>query len=98
MPLLTANTISNAEDYLRDLGKVRRIGYAMDDGENEVDGEVCGRSASSLARAASTALSLSALASRLAAPTYPGGRQPLKEVAAESVARYVPYPHAVRPL
>jgi IclR family transcriptional regulator, acetate operon repressor len=38
MPRRTANTITAADDYLAELAKVRRIGYAVDNGENEVDG------------------------------------------------------------
>jgi IclR family acetate operon transcriptional repressor len=34
----TTNTITNVDDYLSELGKVRRRGYAVDDGENDVDG------------------------------------------------------------
>lgn len=37
MPL-TANTITTVEDYLEELTKVRRRGFAVDDGENDVDG------------------------------------------------------------
>jgi IclR family acetate operon transcriptional repressor len=37
-PAVTANTITMVDDYLRELAKVRRIGYATDNGENEVDG------------------------------------------------------------
>ncbi|MBS2547999.1 IclR family transcriptional regulator [Catenulispora sp. NL8] len=38
MPARTANTITTPEDYLNELGRVRRLGYAFDDGENEIDG------------------------------------------------------------
>lgn len=38
MPPLTANTITNMEDYLAELARVRRAGFAADNGENEVDG------------------------------------------------------------
>ena len=34
----TANTITDTEDYLAELTKVQRVGYAVDNGENEVDG------------------------------------------------------------
>lgn len=34
----TANTITTPDDYLTELTRVRRAGYAVDDGENEVDG------------------------------------------------------------
>lgn len=38
MPRRTANTITNVEDYLADLSRVKRTGYAVDNGENELDG------------------------------------------------------------
>lgn len=38
MPSRTANTITEAEDYLAELARVCRVGYAVDNGENEVDG------------------------------------------------------------
>lgn len=34
----TANTITTPDDYLTELARVKRVGYAVDDGENEVDG------------------------------------------------------------
>jgi IclR family acetate operon transcriptional repressor len=34
----TTNTITSVEDYLDDLTKVRRRGYAIDDRENDIDG------------------------------------------------------------
>ncbi len=34
----TANTITAPDDYLTELARVKRVGYAVDDGENEVDG------------------------------------------------------------
>jgi IclR family transcriptional regulator, acetate operon repressor len=34
----TANTITSPDDYLAELARVKRAGYAVDDGENEVDG------------------------------------------------------------
>lgn len=34
----TANTITTVDDYIDELVKVRRVGYALDDGENEADG------------------------------------------------------------
>jgi IclR family acetate operon transcriptional repressor len=34
----TPNTITSVEDYIAELAKVRRVGYALDNGENEVDG------------------------------------------------------------
>ena len=38
MPARTVNTITSAEDYLAELANVRRVGHALDNGENEVDG------------------------------------------------------------
>lgn len=38
MPKLTASTITDPDAYLRDLHRVRRMGYALDNGENEEDG------------------------------------------------------------
>lgn len=38
MPGVTPNTITTVEDYLAELARVRRLGYAVDNGENEVDG------------------------------------------------------------
>ncbi|WP_435582725.1 IclR family transcriptional regulator [Amycolatopsis thermoflava] len=37
-PPRTANTITSADDFLDELTKVRRLGYAVDNGENEIDG------------------------------------------------------------
>lgn len=38
MPAVTPNTITGVDDYLAELARVRRLGYAVDNGENEVDG------------------------------------------------------------
>ncbi|WP_116998966.1 IclR family transcriptional regulator [Desertimonas flava] len=38
MPARTENSIVSVEDYLTELAKVRRLGYALDNGENEIDG------------------------------------------------------------
>lgn len=38
MPRCTDNTITTVDDYLAELTKVKRVGYAVDNGENEVDG------------------------------------------------------------
>lgn len=38
LPARTANTITSLEGYLEELAKVRRAGYAVDNGENEEDG------------------------------------------------------------
>lgn len=34
----TPHTITTVDDYINELAKVRRLGFAMDDGENEIDG------------------------------------------------------------
>jgi IclR family transcriptional regulator, acetate operon repressor len=79
MPALTANTITNIDDYLGDLAKVRRIGYAMDDGENEVDGRCV--AVPILPSRLPAALSLSAPASRLPLQQVDEVATCLKEVA-----------------
>lgn len=38
MPRHTPNTLTDPEDYLEELNRVRRLNYAVDNGENEVDG------------------------------------------------------------
>lgn len=38
MPARTANTITTLDSYLDELIRVRRVGYALDNGENEIDG------------------------------------------------------------
>jgi IclR family acetate operon transcriptional repressor len=38
MAPLTTATITDAQEYLRDLARVRRRGFALDRGENEVGG------------------------------------------------------------
>jgi len=38
MPARTINTITSASDYVAELANVRRVGHALDNGENEVDG------------------------------------------------------------
>lgn len=68
MPRLTPNTIDRIDDYLAELAKVRRLGYAMDNGENEIDGR-CLAVAIPHTRIPA-ALSLSA----------PAGRFPLQDV------------------
>lgn len=62
MATRTARTITTPEAYLRELERVRTAGYAIDDGENEIEGRCvaiyvpgCGRQ---------VAISLSAVASR----------------------------------
>jgi IclR family transcriptional regulator, acetate operon repressor len=34
----TPNTITNIDDFISELARIRRVGYAMDNGENEIDG------------------------------------------------------------
>jgi IclR family acetate operon transcriptional repressor len=38
MPRHTPNTLTSPEDYLEELHRVRRLNYAVDNGENEIDG------------------------------------------------------------
>jgi IclR family acetate operon transcriptional repressor len=38
MPAATTHTITTVPAYLKELAKVRRLGYAVDDAENELDG------------------------------------------------------------
>ena len=38
MPRLTERTITDPDVYMAELERVRRLGYAVDDGENELDG------------------------------------------------------------
>jgi IclR family acetate operon transcriptional repressor len=38
MPRITSKTITNANEYLEELEKVKREGFALDDGENESEG------------------------------------------------------------
>jgi IclR family acetate operon transcriptional repressor len=62
MPQRTPNTITTVDDYLVELNRVRRIGYAVDDGENEIDGRCV--AVPILGTRLPAALSLSAPASR----------------------------------
>ncbi|MEV0714317.1 IclR family transcriptional regulator [Asanoa sp. NPDC050611] len=68
MARLTPNTIDHIDDYLAELAKVRRLGYALDNGENEVDGRCL--AVPILHARIPAALSLSA----------PAGRFPLQDV------------------
>jgi IclR family transcriptional regulator, acetate operon repressor len=70
MPRHTANTITSVDDFLAELAKVRRNGYAVDDGENEVDGRCV--AVPMLGSRLPTAVSLSA----------PSARFPLQQVEA----------------
>lgn len=62
MPQRTPNTITTLEDYLDEMRRVRRVGYAVDDGENEIDGRCV--AVPILGTRLPAALSLSAPASR----------------------------------
>jgi IclR family transcriptional regulator, acetate operon repressor len=62
MPQRTPNTITEVDDYLAELGRVRRLGYAVDNGENEIDGRCV--AVPILGTRLPAALSLSAPASR----------------------------------
>ncbi|HEX5114272.1 MAG TPA: IclR family transcriptional regulator [Pseudonocardiaceae bacterium] len=62
MPQRTPNTITTLDDYLAELSRVRRVGYAVDNGENEIDGRCV--AVPILGTRLPAALSLSAPASR----------------------------------
>lgn len=62
MPQRTPNTITTVDDYVAELGRVRRVGFAVDNGENEIDGRCV--AVPILGTRLPAALSLSAPASR----------------------------------
>lgn len=62
MPRHTPNTLTAPEDYLEELRRVRRLNYAVDNGENEVDGRCVAVSIRNIPLKA--AVSLSAPSSR----------------------------------
>jgi IclR family acetate operon transcriptional repressor len=63
MPAVTPHTITTVAGYLEELAKVRRLGYAVDDAENEVDGRCV--AVPILGTLLPAALSVSAPAARL---------------------------------
>lgn len=62
MPAVTPNTITNIGDYIAELAKVRRVGYAVDNAENEIDGRCV--AVPILGSRLAAAISISAPASR----------------------------------
>lgn len=91
MPPRTPNTITSIEDFLAELAKVRRVGFGVDNGENEIDGRCV--AVRIPGTQLPTALSLSA----------PAARFPVQEVehtadvlraAAEQIAAGSEYPAA----
>lgn len=76
----TGNTITSLDDYLAELDKVRRLGYAVDDRENEEDGRCV--AAPILGTHLPAAMSISAPASRFTANDAKRAAKTLIEVAA----------------
>ena len=84
MPRLTQNTITQLDEFLTELTRVRAIGYAVDDGEHEVDerGVAAPLPSSNLP----AALGVSAPASRLPLDSVKTIAKPLLETATQLVA------------
>ena len=83
MAPVTAATITDAEDYLRDLAGVRRRGYALDNGENEEGGGCVAVAVPGTEVPA--AISLSAPAARLSAERVEEVAAALRETAGQLV-------------
>lgn len=81
MSARTANTITTVEGYLDELAKVRRLGYAVDNGENELDGRCV--AVPLLGTRLPAALSLSAPAARFPVQDVEKAAKSLIEVAAQ---------------
>jgi IclR family acetate operon transcriptional repressor len=75
----TEHTITSADRFLTELGEVRRLGYAVDNGENDQDGRCV--AVAILGTRLPAALSVSALASRFSPHDVPGVAARLGEVA-----------------
>ncbi|WP_094605858.1 Transcriptional regulator KdgR [Sporomusa silvacetica DSM 10669] len=60
----TEYTLCTAEDYLAEIAKVRRLGYALDDCESELDGRCIAAPIYDNANQVAAAISISGLASR----------------------------------
>lgn len=84
----TANTITTVEAYLDELAKVRRLGYAVDNGENELDGRCV--AVPILGTRLPAALSLSAPAARFPVQEVEKAARSLKDVAAQIAAGPTP--------
>src|SRR5919198_1416889 len=83
MPRLTRHTMTDLDSYLGELGRVRALGYAVDDGEHEDDERSLATPLPSSNLPA--ALSVSAPASRLPLDSIRGLAKPLVETAAQLV-------------
>jgi IclR family acetate operon transcriptional repressor len=83
MARVTERTVTDLQSYLAELARVRRRGYALDNGENEIDGRCVAVpiAASNLP----AAISLSAPASRLALSQVEEVAETLKEIVAALV-------------
>ncbi|MFD4250566.1 IclR family transcriptional regulator [Amycolatopsis thermoflava] len=81
LPARTANTITSIDDYLDELAKVRRVGYAVDNGENEIDGRCV--AAPLLATHLPAAISVSGPASRFTMQDVKKVAKTLIDMAAE---------------
>lgn len=88
MPRRTANTITNAEDYLAELSRVRRTGYAVDNAENELDGRCV--AVPLLGTRLPLALSVSAPAARFPVQDLEAAAEALRDVAANIVTTPAP--------
>jgi IclR family transcriptional regulator, acetate operon repressor len=84
MPRQTENTITQLDDFLVEMTKVRLVGYAVDDGEHELDER--GVAASLPSSNLPAALGVSAPASRLPLDSVKTIAKPLLETAAQLVA------------
>lgn len=81
----TPNTITSLDDYLVELSRVRRLGYALDNAENEIDGRCV--AAPILGIGLPAGLSFSAPSARFPLDEVNGVADVLKAVALEIAAR-----------
>lgn len=81
MPPMTARTITSVTTLLDEIAGVRRLGYAVDDGENEIDGRCV--AVPILGTRIPAALSISAPAARLPMQAVDGAAAALIAAAAE---------------
>jgi IclR family acetate operon transcriptional repressor len=91
----TPHTITSVDEYLAELGKVRRQGYAVDDRENEIDGRCV--AVAIVGTRLPAALSTSAPASRFALKDVPRVARSLRRVAERLGERSANAPAARRP-
>lgn len=82
------NTITSVEEFVAELAKVRRMGYAVNDGENEKDGRCV--AAPLLGARLPAAISLSAPAARFTIKDVEKAAQRLIEVTKEITANPIP--------